>query len=72
MDNWGRTMSENTFPATARERGGKVCLIRGLIVAEPDLAEKVVMHQQMMRESRLVCAPFTHIAIDTMDYVLRW
>lgn len=36
----GRTMGKDAFPAAPGEGGREVCLVRGLIVAEPDLGWK--------------------------------
>ena len=58
-----RTMGEYAFPATPGERGGKVCFVWGLVVAEADLG----CDRQKMVEGRSRGA---HVAVDTVDYVL--
>lgn len=64
-------MSKNTFPTTARERSGKVCLVWGLIVAEPDLEGRVAIDGDGSADDGGVTVGlrFTHIAIDAMDHV---
>ena len=58
-----RTMGEDTFPAAAGERGGKVCLVWGLVVTEPDLGGP-------SEDDGRTGDGLTHIAVDTVDYVL--
>jgi len=43
-------MGEYTLPAAPGEGGGKVCFVRGLVVAEPDLGEddQKTMGEQVM------------------------
>ena len=57
-------MGKDAFPVTPRERGGRVCLVWGLVVVEPDLGK---MMRRECGDNRA-----THITVDTVYYILWW